>query len=196
MFTGLIRTMGTITRCEHRGDLVLEITADDAAFPLSLGASIACHGICLTVTHFADATFTVALSAETLACTNAAQWQLGTRINLEPSLSVGDALGGHFVSGHVDGLASITGREPSGDSTIWEFAAPPELMGFIARKGSVAINGTSLTVNSVANNRFTVNIIEHTAKHTTFGDAHVGDTVNLEVDLLARYAARLMETRA
>ena len=264
MFTGLIRTIGTITRIERAGDLLLEITPDDAAFPLSLGASIACHGICLTVTQVSGSrfqvseepvlepgtrnlkpSFTVALSAETLACTTAAHWQVGTRMNLEPSLAVGDPLGGHFVSGHVDGIATATAKTISGDSVVWEFTAPPELMSFIARKGSVALDGVSLTVNAVGvmsdggearsvapsplrgglgrgasdnlpymdspppnppregegfpmatpRSTFTVNIIEHTAKHTSFGALAVGDSLNLEVDLLARYVARMMETR-
>lgn len=201
MFTGLIRTLGTITRYEQQGDLLLEITPDDAAFPLSLGASIACHGICLTVTSIGEkAAFTVQLSAETLACTNASAWKLGTRIHLEPSLSVGDALGGHFVSGHVDGLAIAINKTPSGDSTVWEFEVPATLMPFIARKGSVALNGVSLTVNEVppvtrhpSAATFKVNIIPHTAEHTTFGTLPIGNALNLEVDLLARYVARQRE---
>jgi len=221
--------MGTITCMERAGDLLLEIAPDEAAFPLSLGASIACHGICLTVTEARGqrpeaskdsslasglwplaSSFTVALSAETLACTNAATWQVGTRINLEPSLAAGDPLGGHFVSGHVDGLATAIAKSISGDSVVWEFTAPAALMPFIARKASVTLDRVSLTVNQAKEEArgqrpeaskdssltsFTVNIIAHTAQHTSFGALAVGDRLNLEVDLLARYVGRMMETR-
>ena len=197
MFTGLIRDTGTITRLERAGDLQLEITPGDASFPLALGASIACNGICLTVTSISkNNAFSVALSAETLHCTTAELWVVGQRLNLEPSLCVGDALGGHFVSGHVDGIATATSTAPSGDSTVWEFAAPPELMKFIARKGSVAIDGVSLTVNAVTDRNFSVNIIAHTATHTHFGVMQLGAAVNIEIDLLARYAARMQEFSA
>ena len=197
MFTGLIRDIGTITRREQAGDLLLEITPDNAAFPLTLGASIACNGICLTVTSIGEKNaFTVALSAETLRCTTAGHWVVGQRLNLEPSLCVGDALGGHFVSGHVDGVATVLSATPSGDSTVWEFCAPAELMKFIARKGSVAIDGVSLTVNTVTHEYFFVNIIAHTATHTTFGQIKIGGNVNIEIDLLARYAARMQEFSA
>jgi riboflavin synthase len=197
MFTGLIRDVGTITQLTRAGDLQLEITPGDTAFPLALGASIACNGICLTVTSIGENNaFTVALSAETLACTTAGNWAVGQRLNLEPSLCVGDALGGHFVSGHVDGIATVISATPSGDSTVWEFAAPTELMKFIARKGSVAMDGVSLTVNTVTHEIFSVNIIAHTAAHTTFGHMNPGDRVNIEIDLLARYAARIQEFSA
>lgn len=193
MFTGLVKTQGTIRRITPAGDTVMEIEAD-APLPLSLGASIACHGMCLTVTAFEGTRFTVSLSAETLRCTNAGSWQEGTRINLEPSLCVGDEIGGHFVSGHVDGLGTVVRSEKSGDSTIWEFEAPQALAKFIAPKGSITIDGVSLTVNTVNGPRFAVNIIPHTAEMTGFGRLAVGDAVNLEVDLLARYVARLKET--
>lgn len=195
MFTGLIRTQGTITAITQGGDTVMDITAD-SALPMALGASIACHGICLTVTAFEGARFTVSLSAETLNVTTAKQWQVGSRLNLEPSLAVGDAMGGHFVSGHVDGVGSVVRREPSGDSTIWEFEAPEALAKFIATKGSITIDGVSLTVNTVHGNRFAVNIIPHTAEVTSFGHLAVGDAVNLEIDMLARYVARLKEYNA
>ncbi len=210
MFTGLITSLGTIRHREERGDLLLEIHPDARDFPLAPGASIACNGICLTVTSITDDhAFTVTLSAETLRCTTAGQWLTGMRLNLEPSLKVGDALGGHFVSGHVDGVARVVAKTPSGDSTVWVFEAASELMRFIAPKGSVALNGVSLTVNAVngagesrngggsdPSEYFTVNIIPHTATATTFGALSVGDTVNLEVDLLARYVARMNEHRA
>jgi riboflavin synthase len=192
MFTGLVRTQGTIRSITTDGDTVMAIEADDA-LPLSLGASIACHGMCLTVTAFEGKQFTVSLSAETLRCTNAGSWQVGTRINLEPSLCVGDAMGGHFVSGHVDGLGKVTRTEKSGASTIWEFEVPAALARFIAPKGSITIDGVSLTVNTVDAHRFTVNIIPHTAEVTGFKTLAVGDSVNLEIDMLARYVARLQE---
>jgi len=192
MFTGLVRTQGTIRSITTRGDTVMVIESDDA-LPLALGASVACHGMCLTVTKFDAKTFEVCLSAETLRCTNAGEWKVGTRINLEPSLSVGDEIGGHFVSGHVDGLATVVRSEKSGDSTIWEFEVPETLAKFIAPKGSVTLDGVSLTVNTVNGNRFAVNIIPHTQQVTGFGTLKVGDHVNLEVDMLARYVARLQE---
>lgn len=212
MFTGLIRTQGTIRRIDVRGDTVMEIEAD-APLPLSLGASVACHGMCLTVMGFVDAEplaarvegtrppldhtiFTTSLSAETLCCTNAGSWKVGTRINLEPSLAVGDAMGGHFVSGHVDGLARVVRIEPSGDSQVWEFDVPAHLAKFIAPKGSITLDGVSLTVNTVVANRFTVNIIPHTAANTGFATLAAGDSVNLEIDMLARYVARLAEAAA
>jgi len=197
MFTGLIQTQGTIRHLEQQGDLLVEIHPDVRDFPLVLGASIACHGVCLTVTSISDDhAFTAQLSAETVRCTNAGQWFTGMKINLEPSLRLGDELGGHIVSGHVDGLATVVSKTPSGDSTVWAFDMPTELAPFIAAKGSVALNGVSLTVNQVVGNRFTVNIIPHTAEVTCFSLLTVGDAVNLEVDPLARYVARMMECRA
>lgn len=198
MFTGLIRSMGVIRHREQRGDLLVEILPEQrGAIPLELGASIACHGVCLTVTSITgDGAFTAELSAETVNCTNAGSWLTGMHLNLEPSLSVGDPLGGHYVSGHVDGLAKVLRKEKSGDSTIWEFEVPQHLAKFIAPKGSVALNGVSLTVNQVEGNRFLVNIIPHTAEATCFGTMQVGDKVNLEVDMLARYVARMLEFKA
>ena len=150
MFTGLVRDLGTIRRIEQRGDVTMEIKPSQADFPIAMGASIACHGICLTVTSItADGAFTADLSAETLRVTNAGDWAVGQRINLEPSLKVGDEIGGHFVSGHVDGLGNVVSKEPSGDSTVWTFEAPAALMKFIAQKGSIVVNGVSLTVNAV-----------------------------------------------
>ncbi len=197
MFTGLIQAQGTIRHLEQQGDLLVEIHPDTRDFPLMLGASIACHGVCLTVTSITDDhAFTAQLSAETVRVTNAANWLTGMRLNLEPSLKLGDELGGHIVSGHVDGLATVLSKTSSGDSTVWEFEVPTALAPFVAAKGSVALNGVSLTVNQVLNNRFTVNIIPHTAEVTCFSLLSVGDAVNLEVDPLARYVARMMEFRA
>ena len=150
MFTGLIETLGEITAVEKTGDVVFTIKPALEGFPLSMGASIACHGICLTVTSMLDdGSFTAAASEETIRLTNAGSWQVGTRINLEPSLRVGDRLGGHFVSGHVDGLGSVRSITPAGDSAHWLFNAPKELLPMIAVKGSIAIDGVSLTVNNV-----------------------------------------------
>jgi riboflavin synthase len=197
MFTGLIQTQGTIRHLEQQGDLLVEIKPLAEDFPLSLGASIACHGVCLTVTHVTpDNGFTAQLSAETLRVTNAGRWRVGMKLNLEASLKLGDVLGGHIVSGHVDGLAAVLSKTPSGDSTVWEFEVPSELAPFIAPKGSVAVDGVSLTVNQVTGNRFTVNIIPHTHAVTGFATLQVGDAVNLEVDPLARYVARMLEFRA
>ncbi len=193
MFTGLVTARGEIRRIEQHGDVTMEIAAP-AALPLSIGASIACDGICLTVVEILAGSFTVQLSAETLRCTNAGSWRIGTTINLEPSLAVGDRLGGHFVSGHVDGQAVAIHTEISGDSTVWTFEAPESLARFIAAKGSATLNGVSLTVNSVEKNLFSVNIIPHTASVTGFGHLKLLDKVNLEVDMLARYVARLQET--
>lgn len=197
MFTGLIQTLGEITKLENAGDTVFTITPNMQGFPLEIGASIACHGICLTVTSMGDdGSFTVAASEETLARTAAGQWRVGTRINLEPSLRVGDRLGGHFVSGHVDGVGSVRSITPAGDSAHWVFNAPADLMPMIAVKGSIAIDGVSLTVNTVDATGFGVTIIQHTNEHTHFGALTEGAAVHLEVDMLARYVARLQEAAA
>lgn len=193
MFTGLVTARGEIRRIESQGDVTMEIAAP-ATLPLAIGASIACNGICLTVVEILNGSFTAQLSAETLRCTNAGSWQVGSAINLEPSLSVGDKLGGHFVSGHIDGQAVAIHTEQSGDSTVWTFEAPESLARFIAAKGSVTLNGVSLTVNNVEKNLFSVNIIPHTKDVTGFGNLKLLDKVNLEVDMLARYVARLQET--
>lgn len=193
MFTGLIRTQGTIRRVDQRGDCMITIAMSEP-FHVNIGDSIACNGVCLTAIKVSDNEFKVSLSAETLARSNAKDWAVGTIINLEPSLSVGDSMGGHFVSGHVDGLARVVACEQSGDSMIWEFEVPPALSRFVAPKGSVTLDGVSLTVNTVEDKGstvFSVNIIPHTAKVTSFGRLKVGDLVNLEVDMLARYVARL-----
>lgn len=193
MFTGLISARGEIRRIEQHGDVTMEIAAP-TTLPLSIGASIACNGICLTVVEITKGGFTTQLSAETMRVTNAGLWAVGSTINLEPSLAVGDRLGGHFVSGHVDGQAVAIHKEASGDSTVWLFEAPESLARFIAPKGSVTLNGVSLTVNMVEKNLFSVNIIAHTAAVTGFGSMQLLERVNLEVDMLARYVARLQES--
>ncbi len=197
MFTGIITDVGLLRAREQRGDTRFVIdTAYDVA-PIDIGASIACSGVCLTVVdkgcEGGQNWFAVDASAETLARTNLGDWQPGRRINLERALKVGDELGGHIVSGHVDGIAVIEDIRPEGDSLRYRFQAPGELRGFIAEKGSVALDGASLTVNEVSDARFGVNIIPHTQSETTFGALKAGDRVNLEVDTLARYVARLKQ---
>jgi riboflavin synthase len=193
MFTGLVQAQGRIISKIQQGDLQLLIAPNIADFPLQLGASIACNGICLTVTEFTAVQFQVALSAETLRVTTAADWIPGQLLNLEPSLRVGDALGGHFVSGHVDGVGQVLQTQPIGDSVRVRFSIPVELMQFIAVKGSLAIDGVSLTINAIGPNWCEVNIIAHTRLHTNFATLMVGDKVNIEIDLLARYAVRKQE---
>lgn len=204
MFTGIVSDVGTVDRLEDRGDLRARIRCSYVADGIALGASIACDGVCLTVVdRGADAGgtwFDVDISAETVARTNIRGnrigWGPGRRLNLERALRLGDELGGHIVSGHVDGLCEITAIAPDGDSIRFTFAAPEGLARYIAPKGSVALNGTSLTVNEVDGTRFGVNIIPHTAHVTTWGTAKVGDAVNLEIDTLARYVARLTDFAA
>ena len=193
MFTGIVTDIGRIEAVERRGDTRFEIaTAYDTA-EIALGASISCSGACLTVVAVRPGAFAVEASAETLACTTLGGWREGTAVNLERALRVGDELGGHIVSGHVDGVAETVSRRPEGDSVRFTFEAPEALAGFVASKGSVALDGVSLTVNEVAGARFGVNIIPHTLAHTTLGGLEPGDTVNMEIDMLARYLARHLE---
>jgi len=197
MFTGLIQTLGTITNAARTGDgMQLAIACDTAALGACLGASIACDGICLTVTRVDAGGFAADLSHETLACTTAGDWQTGQVLNLEASLRVGDSIGGHFVSGHVDGVARITAITPHDGASDITIALPEQLAPFVAPKGSISVNGISLTVNAVTRETFTVTIIPHTMAHTNLQHAAVGTVVNLEIDMLARYTARLMEMRA
>ncbi len=197
MFTGIVTDIGTVTEIEKRGDTRARIRSAYRASGIDLGASIACDGVCLTViargAEGEGAWFDVEYSAETVSKTNLGDWAVGRRINLERALKVGDELGGHIVSGHVDGVARVVGVRAEGDSTRVTFEAPQALAKFIAPKGSVALNGTSLTVNEVEGTRFGVNLIPHTQKATTWGGVAVGDAVNLEIDTLARYVARLAE---
>lgn len=195
MFTGIISDMGEILALDQRGDLRARIGTRYDVAGIDIGASIACDGVCLTVVETGPGWFDVEISAETLSKTNIGRnrWHLGRRINLERALRVGDELGGHIVSGHVDGVAEIVEMHVEGDSTRVTFQAPDVLARFIAPKGSVALNGTSLTVNEVAGARFGINLIPHTKQVTTWGTAALGDPVNLEIDTLARYVARLTE---
>ncbi|WP_114286974.1 riboflavin synthase [Candidatus Halocynthiibacter alkanivorans] len=196
MFTGIISDIGRITELEQRGDLRARIETVYDINGIDLGASIACNGVCLTVIALGDTPanwFDVEISAESVSRTNLGDWAVGKGINLERALKVGDELGGHIVSGHVDGLAHLVELHDEGDSTRMLFEAPEELAKFVASKGSVTLNGTSLTVNEVEGNRFGINVIPHTKEVTTWGDATVGDRINLEIDTLARYVARLAE---
>ncbi len=198
MFTGIITDMGEVIATHQAGDLRLRIATGYDPESIDIGASIACDGVCLTVIAKGATPrnwFEVQASAETLARTTLSHggWPVGRRLNLERALRVGDELGGHIVSGHVDGVATITAMVPEGDSTRVTFRAPDDLARFIAPKGSVALNGTSLTVNEVAGTEFGVNLIPHTMAVTTWGQARPGDAVNLEVDQMARYVARLRE---
>jgi riboflavin synthase len=198
MFTGIITDVGRLLEVEQRGDLRARIATAYDVDGIDLGASIACDGVCLTVVATGTAPenwFDVEISAETVSKTNIGRngWSAGKRINLERALKVGDELGGHIVSGHVDGVAEVVGMRIEGDSTRVTFRAPEALAKFIAPKGSVALNGTSLTVNEVAGREFGVNLIPHTKTVTTWGDVVVGDAVNLEIDTLARYVARLQD---
>ena len=197
MFTGIISSVGRVVAITPGADVSkVEIEAPAFEDEPEIGASICCAGICLTVTsHRRDretSRFTVDVGPETLEVTTAVSWRTGTRLNLERSLHVGDELGGHWVTGHVDGQAIITDRQVMGDTVIFGFDAPEELRRFIAAKGSVALDGTSLTVNHVDAASFDCHLIPHTLSVTTWGDRRTGDLVNLEVDLMARYAARLL----
>lgn len=193
MFTGIITDIGTVTALEKRGVLRARIGTGYKTSGIDIGASIACDGVCLTVIALGDDWFDVEISGETVSKTNLDSWAVGQRLNLERALKVGDELGGHIVSGHVDGVAEIVAMYDEGDSTRFTFRVPEALARYIAPKGSVALNGTSLTVNEVAGCDFGVNIIPHTKEATTWNRAAVGDRVNLEIDTLARYVARLRE---
>lgn len=196
MFTGIVTDIGKIRELERRGDLRARISTHYDTATIDIGASIACDGVCLTVIALGDDWFDVEISAESVAKTNISAWEKGAPVNLERALRVGDELGGHIVSGHIDGVAKITGMADEGDSTRMTFEVPLDLAKFIAPKGSVALNGTSLTVNEVEGTRFGVNIIPHTKEVTTWGTVKPGDAVNLEIDTLARYVARLAEMGA
>ena len=201
MFTGIVTDIGEVLAVTRRAEGLRRLTIGCAYDPasLELGASISCAGICLTVVEAGDrdggAKFEVDVGAESLAVTTAGSWREGTRINLERALKMGDELGGHLVSGHVDGIAQVLARDDLPDMARFTLAVPAALARFIAPKGSVALDGISLTVNEVEGNAFGVLIIPHTLEATTLRANRKGDALNLEVDLMARYAARLMETR-
>ena len=195
MFTGLIQDIGTIRSIEKDGDwrIVIQTGLDMARE--AIGASIACAGCCLTVVEKGDDWFAVDVSQESLSKTVIGDWDVGVHVNLEPSLRVGDEIGGHIVSGHVDGVAELLRVTPEQDSYRLSIRVPAELAGFIASKGSVALDGVSLTVNDLDENVFEVNIIPHTWEKTTLSERKVGDFMNLEIDMLARYVARQLECK-
>ena len=196
MFTGIITAVGRVRSVEPISAgrdmrLVIEQAWPE---PPAIGASIACSGCCLTAVELGADTFAVDASAETLAHTTLGTWKPGTRVNLERSLRLGDELGGHLVSGHVDGVGEVVSRTPENGSTRFVMRVPAKLARFIAVKGSVAVNGISLTVNEVGPDTFGVNIIPHTLENTDLGELHPGSPINIEIDTLARYVARLAET--
>lgn len=197
MFTGIVTDVGVVRSVKKAGDtrFVIETSYDPDS--IEIGASIACGGACLTVIEKGldgqKGWFAAEASAETLGCTSLGGWKVGTKINLERSLKVGDEIGGHIVSGHVDGVGRVRSMTPEGDSIRYVFEAPAALMKHIASKGSIAVEGVSLTVNEVEDDSFGVNLIPHTRTVTSFGAVKVGDAVNLEIDVLARYVARLQE---
>jgi riboflavin synthase len=196
MFTGIVTDVGRVAALERQTDSTdtrIAIQTRFAVEDIALGASIACSGCCLTVVEKHAGQFAVQASAETLEHTTLGAWAVGTPINLERSLKVGDELGGHLVSGHVDGVARVLSRRPVAGSTRWEFELPAGFERLVAAKGSIALDGVSLTVNHVEGARFGVNIIPHTFENTNFSDLGPGDRVNFEIDMLARYVARLIE---
>ena len=199
MFTGIITDIGRIETAEQRGDLRLRIACAYDMATVDLGASIACSGVCLTVVDKGDDWFAVDVSAETHARTAPDMWEEGRRLNLERALKVGDELGGHIVTGHVDGVGEVEAVLPVGDSKRLTIVAGDEVAPYLATKGSVCLDGVSLTVNEVENLsdgvRFAINVIPHTATQTTFDEIVAGRSVNIEIDILARYLGRMMELR-
>src|SRR5437764_1462686 len=201
MFTGIVTDVGIVRKSEQRGDLRLEIATGYDTDTIELGASIACSGVCLTVIDKGDDWFAVDVSGETVSRTAADRWREGARLNLERSLRLGDELGGHIVTGHVDAVAQVIGICPEGDSSRIGLSVPSALGPMIAAKGSIALDGVSLTVNDVrdaedGSTHFSVNIIPHTARHTTLGEMAAGQQLNVEIDVLARYIDRMLAARA
>ena len=205
MFTGIVSAVGTIREARQHGDLRAVITCPYDPAQIAIGASIACSGVCLTVVErggsAGEAWFAVDVSGETLACTVAGMWQEGARLNLETALKLGDELGGHIVTGHVDGVGTVHAADPAGDSWCVVIAAAADLAPYLAAKGSITVQGVSLTVNQVADQadctcHFTLNLIPHTGEVTTLGALKPGDQVNLEIDVLARYLMRIQSLRA
>jgi len=204
MFTGIVTAIGTIEKTEQHGDLRVQISCPFDPAKIAIGASIACSGVCLTVVKRGgepgNAWFAVDVSAETISRTAKGMWQEGARVNLEPSLRIGDELGGHIVTGHVDAVGRVHDWQPEGDSMRATIAAPAQLAPFIAAKGSVTVDGVSLTVNSLTDRpdgsvHFGLNLIPHTAEVTTLGELRQGGEVNLEIDVVARYLQRMASLR-
>ena len=193
MFTGIVSAIGSLEALADNGDRLLRISCEWDCATINIGASIACSGVCLTVINTGDHWFEVAASAETMGITTLGDWQIGVSINLERALRLGDELGGHIVTGHVDGLAQIRSITSNGDSHIVWLDAPQSLAPLIAAKGSVALDGVSLTVNAIKQATFSVNIIQHTWDVTCWGDSKTGQKMNMEIDTLARYVARLAQ---
>jgi riboflavin synthase len=201
MFTGIITDIGRIEAVEARGDLRVRIACSQAMAAADPGASIACSGVCLTLVDKGEGWFAVDVSAETQSRTAPGMWAEGRTLNLERSLKIGDELGGHIVTGHVDGVGTVAAADPAGDSLTLSISAGAAIAPYVAAKGSIALDGVSLTVNRVeplagGDFTFTVNIIPHTAHETSFGAIAAGDPVNIEIDILARYLGRMMEMRA
>jgi riboflavin synthase len=196
MFTGIIQGVGTVRGIEPRGgDVTILVDAGDVPLDeIQIGGSIAVNGVCLTATRLEPGMFAADVSRETLSLTTLGQWAPGTRVNLEKALQAGQALGGHYVTGHVDGVGSVVSRHDDARSVRVEFEVPPELGRYIARKGSVCIDGVSLTVNGAEGARFDVNLVPHTLAVTVLGDYRPGTRVNLEVDIIARYVERMMQS--
>ena len=198
MFTGIISAIGTVDEARPQGDTRLRIACPYDTARIDIGASIACSGVCLTVVERGDGWFAVDVSGETISRTVPGQWSAGRQLNLELAMKLGDELGGHIVTGHVDAVGTVAIREERGGSIHLEIDAPAEMAPYIAGKGSITVDGVSLTVNAVEDlpggtARFALNIIPHTAEVTTLGTLRVGDTVNLEIDVLARYLKRMQE---
>lgn len=200
MFTGIVTAIGEISKADQRGDLRLTIKAPLDPDAIAIGASIACSGVCLTVVERGgskgDAWFAVDVSGETISCTTKDMWAEGAKLNIEPSLRVGDEIGGHIVTGHVDAVGTVVSAAPEGDSIRIDIRAPKAMAPFIAAKGSITVQGVSLTVNAVEDEAdgsciFTLNIIPHTGEVTTLGALKTGSEVNLEIDVLARYLKRM-----
>jgi riboflavin synthase len=198
MFTGLIQSIGTVRSLQSvGGDVRIDIAAGEMdASDLQIGESVAVSGVCLTVVEKTADSFCADVSNETLSLTSLSQLQSGSKVNLERALQLSDRLGGHLVSGHVDGLGIVLSKKPDARSERWIFSTPKDLLKYIAVKGSIAVDGVSLTVNAVDNEGFEVNLVPHTISHTVFGDTKIGEKVNLEVDLLARYAERLLTAQS
>jgi riboflavin synthase len=201
MFTGIVTDVGTVRKAEQRGDLRVEIATGYDLSTVDLGASISCSGVCLTVVDKGDDWFAVDVSAETISKTASDHWREGARLNLERSLRLGDELGGHIVTGHVDTVATVVGTSPEGDSLRIDVRVPRALGPMIAQKGSIALDGVSLTVNEVreaedGTTHFAINVIPHTAQETTLGSVARSQQLNVEVDVLARYIDRMLATRS
>ena len=195
MFTGIVTDIGTITSVDNENETRFKIATSYDIMSIGVGVSICCSGVCLTVVEKGLDWFAVEVSKETLLKTTLREWQVGSCINLERSLKMGDEMGGHIVLGHVDGVSQLTDAKLVGESVRMSFEVPEGLKSFIAQKGSVTVDGVSLTVNKVKDSHFTINVIPHTLQMTTMSKLRAGDAVNLEIDVLARYVSRLLETK-